>query len=206
MRRLCRTGKSSPPLCLPVRRHRQAGRPSRASRTHGHEDRRQLRRPGLPLANALRPSLLHAQRQARQAPRVRMRHSAVFKMNPEAKLPRPLSLTKLDCFTCSDFPCLILTIPTCLSTYEIDYSEVVNVQGNWFCCRCSTGLPRHITSPLRSSSIPSGPAMTLTCARMRCVAQGSWRPLATMKRACIFRSPRESNSSLGSIWVRRKSE
>ncbi|KAF2172077.1 hypothetical protein M409DRAFT_49828 [Zasmidium cellare ATCC 36951] len=60
----------------------------------------------------------------------------VFETNPEAKLPRPLSL-KLDCFTCSDLTWLITTIRTCLTTYEIDHSEVVNVQGTWFCCRYS---------------------------------------------------------------------
>lgn len=61
----------------------------------------------------------------------------VFKTNPEAKLPRPLSLSKLDCFTCSDLDWLILTIRQCLKTYEIEHSEVVNVQGTWFCCRYS---------------------------------------------------------------------
>ncbi|KAK4508260.1 hypothetical protein PRZ48_001998 [Zasmidium cellare] len=61
---------------------------------------------------------------------------SIFTANPEAKLPRPLSL-KLDCFTCSDLTWLISTIRTCLTTYEIDHSEVVNIQGTWFCCRYS---------------------------------------------------------------------
>lgn len=59
----------------------------------------------------------------------------VFDTNSEAKLPR--RLTNFDCFTCNDLTWLITTIRACLKTYETDCSEVVNVQGTWFCCRYS---------------------------------------------------------------------
>lgn len=43
----------------------------------------------------------------------------VFKANPEARLPRPLSLSKIDCFTCNDLEWLITTIRDCLRKFEV---------------------------------------------------------------------------------------
>ena len=46
----------------------------------------------------------------------------VFNANPEAKLPRPLSLSKIDCFTCNDLEWLITTIRDCLRKFEVSHA------------------------------------------------------------------------------------
>ncbi|KXT18959.1 hypothetical protein AC579_8706 [Pseudocercospora musae] len=60
----------------------------------------------------------------------------IFSTNPDAinTLPRRL---KSSSFTHPDLLWLIETIRKCLKSIEIEYSEVVNVQGSWWVCRYS---------------------------------------------------------------------
>lgn len=65
----------------------------------------------------------------------------VFSINPNAKLPKsgPVGLSRMDCFTCNDLTWLIKTVRECLRAFEMDWSEVANVQGT--CSYIST--PRY---------------------------------------------------------------
>ena len=57
--------------------------------------------------------------------------------NGEAKIPKtgPMSLSRMDCFTCGDLPWLITSVRACLKMLEMDWSEVANEQGVWFVVR-----------------------------------------------------------------------
>ena len=63
----------------------------------------------------------------------------VFGSNKSAKLPKcgPVSLSRFDTFTCNDLQWLINTLRQCLKTFDMEWSEVANVEGTWFCVRHS---------------------------------------------------------------------
>ena len=55
----------------------------------------------------------------------------------EAKIPKtaPMSLSKMDCFTCNDLGWLITSVRDCLRMLEMEWSEVANEQGGFFVVR-----------------------------------------------------------------------
>lgn len=65
--------------------------------------------------------------------------AAVFATNSDARIPKagPLGLGRMDSFTCSDLTWLIQTIRDCLKMFEMQFSEVANVEGSWFVARYS---------------------------------------------------------------------
>lgn len=75
--------------------------------------------------------------------------SALQSTTGEAKIPKtgPMSLSRMDCFTCSDLPWLITSVRECLKMLEMEWSEVANEQGVWFVVRHTL-----MDGPSRSSS------------------------------------------------------
>lgn len=71
----------------------------------------------------------------------------VFSTNPAAKLPKsgPIGPSRLDCFTCNDFDWLIRAVRDCLTTFEMEWSEVANVEGVWFLVRYDVDQCRVMT-------------------------------------------------------------
>lgn len=57
--------------------------------------------------------------------------------NGEAKIPKtgPMSISRMDCFTCSDLSFLITAVRECLKMLEMEWSEVANDHGAWFIVR-----------------------------------------------------------------------
>ena len=64
---------------------------------------------------------------------------AVFNANAEAKIPKSsaMTLNRIESFTATDLDWLITTIRDCLRVLEMEWSEVVNVEGSWFVVRYS---------------------------------------------------------------------
>lgn len=72
----------------------------------------------------------------------------VFSSNPAAKIPKsgPLNRSRMDCFTYQDLRWLIVTLRECMKRLEIEWSEVVDIQGPSFAAHYSSMEDRVATT------------------------------------------------------------